>query len=44
MIEDEEGFEYPQIDNNNCIRCYRCINVCPFKSIKTAQNQENINV
>lgn len=31
MVVDEEGFEYPQIDVNKCIRCYQCIKVCPFK-------------
>lgn len=31
MVEDEEGFEYPIIDNDKCIRCYQCLNVCPFK-------------
>lgn len=31
MEEDEEGFEYPIIDENKCIRCYRCIEVCPIK-------------
>ena len=31
MIEDEEGFEYPQIDESKCVRCYLCLKVCPFK-------------
>ena len=31
MIEDEEGFEYPQIDEKKCIKCYQCLKVCPFK-------------
>lgn len=31
MVEDKEGFEYPVIDASKCIRCYRCIMVCPFK-------------
>jgi len=31
MVEDEEGFEYPQIDENKCVRCYKCLNVCSFK-------------
>lgn len=34
MIEDEEGFEYPQIDEKCCIRCYSCLMVCPFKEPK----------
>lgn len=32
MVEDEEGFDYPIIDESRCIRCYRCIKVCPFKN------------
>lgn len=32
MVEDEEGFEYPQINGDVCIRCYRCLKVCPLKS------------
>ena len=31
MVEDEEGFEYPQIDESKCVRCYQCLKVCPFK-------------
>lgn len=31
MVEDEESFEYPWIDESKCIRCYRCIKVCPIK-------------
>lgn len=31
MVEDEEGFEYPIIDERKCIQCYQCIKVCPFK-------------
>lgn len=31
MEEDEEGFEYPVIDYEKCICCYKCIEVCPVK-------------
>jgi ferredoxin len=31
MAEDEEGFEYPQVDPERCVRCYMCLAVCPFK-------------
>ena len=27
---DEEGFLYPIIDENKCIRCYACLKVCAF--------------
>lgn len=33
MIEDEEGFEYPKIDDRKCIRCRQCVDVCPLKKI-----------
>ena len=29
MIEDEEGFEYPKIDEEKCVKCYMCLKVCP---------------
>lgn len=31
MVEDEEGFNYPYIDEKNCVRCYQCIRICPMK-------------
>lgn len=31
MVEDNEGFQYPIIDEEKCIRCYMCLKVCPFK-------------
>lgn len=31
MIEDEEGFEYPIINENKCIMCLQCLKVCVFK-------------
>lgn len=31
MIEDEEGFDYPHIDNKKCIKCYQCLKVCPME-------------
>ena len=32
--KDEEGFEYPLIDEIKCVHCYQCINVCPIKAMK----------
>ena len=32
MVEDEEGFEYPVINNLECIRCKRCLDVCPIRN------------
>lgn len=31
MQRDEEGFEYPVIDSEKCVRCYMCTKVCPLK-------------
>lgn len=31
MVEDEEGFLYPQINVNKCIKCNTCIKICRFK-------------
>jgi ferredoxin len=31
MVEDEEGFEYPQIDENKCVECSMCLKACPSK-------------
>ena len=31
MVEDDEGFEYPLIDEKKCVRCYLCMKVCPIK-------------
>lgn len=29
MIEDEEGFKYPEIDEEKCIKCGLCEKICP---------------
>lgn len=30
MVEDNEGFLYPVIDEEKCVSCYMCLKVCPF--------------
>lgn len=30
MLEDEEGFLYPQVDIATCIQCSKCVKVCPY--------------
>jgi len=34
MVPDEKGFWYPQINEDKCIRCQKCMNVCAFKKDK----------
>ncbi len=29
LIEDEEGFLYPKVDESRCISCSQCLKVCP---------------
>lgn len=31
MKYDEEGFRYPEIEEDKCIRCEKCLTVCSFK-------------
>jgi ferredoxin len=28
MLEDEEGFRYPHVDERLCIQCEKCLKVC----------------
>lgn len=35
MIEDEEGFFYPNISENLCVNCGLCQKVCPMKKQKS---------
>lgn len=40
MVEDEEGFLYPQINNEQCINCGLCSKVCPqLKKNKEIDNE-----
>lgn len=38
MKEDEEGFEYPSIVEEKCVRCGMCMKVCPIKETKKHNN------
>lgn len=33
MLEDDEGFKYPNINANTCIGCNKCREICPAKKI-----------
>jgi ferredoxin len=35
MKVDMEGFEYPYIDDEKCIRCYMCNKACPWSKQDT---------
>jgi coenzyme F420-reducing hydrogenase beta subunit len=38
IIEDEEGFRYPEIDAEKCINCGLCRRVCPYSNIPAKDN------
>ena len=35
MVEDKEGFRYPQVDKYTCIDCHLCEKVCPIINVKS---------
>lgn len=36
MEPDEEGFLYPVVNEEKCVRCYQCLKVCPINNIGNA--------
>ena len=40
MIEDNEGFKYPKIDEEKCIKCELCNKICPIESKYISSNQK----
>ena len=40
MQPDEEGFDYPVIDEKMCIRCGMCLKVCPIKAAKEEKEKK----
>ena len=43
MVEDEDGFFYPHIDESLCIMCQKCKKVCSFQN-KEKEKNNPINV
>ena len=41
MEKDEEGFLYPLTDGDKCVRCGRCVSVCPFSSENKNQQAQD---
>ncbi len=39
MKSDEEGFDYPEIDKEKCVRCYQCIRVCYINNFNAEINE-----
>ncbi|MEG0408461.1 MAG: Coenzyme F420 hydrogenase/dehydrogenase, beta subunit C-terminal domain [Bacilli bacterium] len=40
MVLDEEGFKYPLVDFNLCIKCSKCSEICPYESeVKESQGK-----
>lgn len=37
MIEDNEGFLYPQVNKEKCVNCGLCDKVCPILNKKTSE-------
>ncbi len=42
MVEDQEGFLYPEIDKDKCINCNKCKNIC--SNYNTSLGNENVYV
>jgi len=40
MVEDKEGFLYPEIDNEKCINCQKCKNICSHFNIKNTYKEK----
>ena len=39
MENDKEGFWYPKVDLDKCIKCKKCVNVCPIINKTTIENE-----
>lgn len=43
MVQDSEGFFYPEINKKKCINCGQCKKVCPFININNSKPLEVYN-
>ena len=41
MRPDKEGFLYPVVQENVCIRCYQCLKICVFKQDQKARKEQS---
>ena len=44
MKENKEGFLYPAVDYSKCIKCGKCILICPTINHKLSNNDESVDV
>ena len=42
MLEDEEGFSYPLVNQYNCIDCHLCEKVCPVLHLGKPRKPLNV--
>lgn len=40
MVRDSEGFEYPSVNEDACVHCNLCDNVCPIKNKRNYGKEE----
>ena len=39
MEEDENGFDYPKIDESKCTECGKCLKVCSFEKKEQSRKE-----
>lgn len=41
MVEDDEGFRYPQVDREKCVNCGACNKACPYENLPEKNQGEH---